>query len=382
MSKSGDNRRIHGSGSLFQREDGMWVAAVLNPINKKQIRRYAKTKGKAEAHLREMLNNLADGLTPISKNITVSDYAEIWINERAGLRRKAVSVREYKRRLRIHVLPHIGHKRLSAVTVRDIELLLNVCKNGGAAKRMVEGVKNTISAMYADALRDRDVTYNPVRDARIPVMQHKPRKKYPTDEEVTALFVAGRALDGDSQQELVRVLVILAITGCRIGEVLAMKWADLDLDEGVWTISQTATINEAGHVVIGDSTKTSQLRDLPLHPDALTCIKHQQEYLAYRRARMKVWDENNLVFPSRFGTVRDERNYLTYLNKVIPSWGHTFHDLRHWFATSLLNQGVSDVVIAKVLGHSSTRTTRDVYGHAMPSAINQISNKVSKIIGQ
>jgi len=382
MSKKGDDRRIHGSGSLFQREDGMWVAAVINPITKKQKRKYAKTKGKAEAHLREMLNNLADGRTPVSKNITVNDYAEMWINERAGLRRKAVSVREYKRRLRIHVLPYIGHKRLSAVTVRDIEELLNKCKDGGAAKRMVEGVKNTISAMYADALRDRDVTYNPVRDARIPVMQHKPRKKYPTDDEVTALFEAGSALTGDSQQELVRVLLVLAITGCRIGEVLAMKWVDLDFDEGVWTVSQTATINEAGHVVIGDSTKTSQLRNLPLHPDVLECIKHQQEYLAYRRARMKVWDENDLVFPSRFGTVRDERNYLTYFNKVIPSWGHTFHDLRHWYSTTLLNEGISDVLVSKALGHSSSSTTRDVYGHATPSAFNKMSDVVSKIIRQ
>jgi integrase len=379
MSKSGDNRRIHGSGSLFQRKDGVWVAAVINPITKKQKRKYAKTKGKAEAHLREMLNNVSAGKTPISKNITVSAFAEIWINERAGLRRKAVSVREYERRLRIHVLPYIGHKRLDAVTVRDIEIMLNKCKEGGAAKRMVEAFKNTISALYADAVRDRDITHNPVRDARLPVMQHKPKKKYPTDEEVTALFAKGRALKGDSQQELVRVLLLLSFTGCRIGELLAMKWADLC--EDVWTVTQTATLNESGHVVIGESTKTSQLRELQLHQDALDCIEHQREYLAYRRARMKVWTEHDLVFPSRFGTVRDENNYLRYLKKVIPSWNHTFHDLRHWYATTLLNQGISDVVVSKVLGHASTSTTRDVYGHAMPGATIKISDAISKIIG-
>lgn len=382
MSKSGDNRRIHGSGSLFQREDGMWVAAVLNPINKKQIRRYAKTKGKAEAHLREMLNNLSAGTTPKNTNITVKEYAAIWIAERSGLRRKETTVFEYQRRLRIHVLPHIGHKRLDAVTVKDVEKVLNVCKDNDAAKGMVTAVRNTLSAMYSDAVRDRDVSFNPVRGARLPVMQHKPKKKVPSNREVTELFTLAETLEGDNEQELVRILYILAYTGSRIGEVLAMKWTDLNFTENTWTVLRSASRNSSGHTIIGTSTKTSETRTINLPEMVVNYLQIQRQYLTYRRASMKVWDEQDLVFPGRFGSIIDEGNIRRFLKRTFPDWNHSFHAFRHWYASTAFQQGVDVVVTARALGHQSTSTTREVYGHLIPDASNQISDAVNRIIGQ
>lgn len=257
-----------------------------------------------------------------------------------------------------------------------------MCKDNDAAKGMVTAVKNTLSALYSDAVRDRDVSFNPVRGARLPVMQHKPKKKVPSNKEVIDLFTRAETLEDDSEQELVRILYILAYTGSRIGEVLAMQWSDIDFTEQTWTVLRSASRNSSGHTIIGTSTKTSETRRINLPPTVVNYLQIQKQYVTYRRARMKVWQEYDLVFPGRFGTIIDEGNIRKFFKKTFPDWNYSFHAFRHWYASTAFQQGVDVVVTARALGHQSTSTTREVYGHLIPDASNQISDAVKRIIGQ
>ena len=374
------DKRQNGSGSVFQRADGKWVAAVTDPYTGKQMRRYAKTRNQAEALLREMLQRIQGGNPAVDISITVEEYITTWYDSRAELRRSGNTVYEYNNRLKLHVIPVLGKRPLNKVNRADVERLLDSVADKGLSKSTVEAVKNAFSAMFADAVRDKHVAFNPVRGAMMPAMKPKTPRIPPETEEVQQLMDRIDELTDPVAQELGRMVYIGVSTAGRIGEVLAMRWSDLNLDKGSWQVSGTLSKTKQGKPMIKNQTKTGRTRSVSIPLDLLGVLNTQYEYVVFKQAHSFEWTDNDLVFPNYEGAIRDASNVRRQLKKWFPDWKYGFHDFRHWLASFSYRQGDSEVSISDLMGHESVRTTREVYAHIFDKDKAQIMNSIQDVL--
>ena len=200
----------------------------------------------------------------------------------------------------------------------------------------------------------------------------KPDDPVMTAEEVDALLDAAVGTHFES------LIVLVANTGCRIGEALALRWSDVDLDKS------TATIRRAS--ITSSSTKTAAgVRTVPLLPEVVAALKVRRSQQRADRLKMGPgWaDTEGLIFTTGVGTPVDAHNARRNLRSVLKAAGlpqdRPWHTMRHSLATRLLNRGVPMPVVASILGHASIRTTVDIYGHAEP-AIN--ADALAEVMGR
>jgi len=375
-------KRENGAGSIYQRKDGRWVAQVKDPITGKLKVRYTSTKNKADVLLRDMLQRMDQGSTAADSHQTLSDYLKFWLENRAMRRRAPGSVYEYTSRIHLHISPALGHLKINRITQTTVEDFLDSLQRKGLSQATIKGIRTTLGAVFTDAVRDRVVAFSPVRLAQMPIMNPKPRKPVPTTAQVKELLKEIRDTTDDSKAELGRILTMCIFTGARIGEILTMRWSDLDLENGTWLLSRTSTRDVNGKQTIGKRTKTGEVREVLLADEALQVISTQRSYLLRHRMKAKIWTELDLVFPSEVGTMKDNKNLRNRLLKTFPQWKFGFHDIRHWFASQGLQAGVGVVQVARLLGHRSTATTQEIYGHLMTEGSEAVIKTVQRAIGE
>ena len=374
----GRQSRGPGDGTISQRKDGRWEIRITDPVTGKRRSAYAKTEAAARKKLREMVVRKETGQTVLDRGISLADYTEKWLTGPALKGRRESTVREYRRRLEADALPLIGHRKLSQLTVTDIELVLDEAAKRGLGRSSLRGLRNAISAMLSDAVRSRDLQTNVAKSARLPDVAPPAPVSRATLDEVTALL---NEADGTQIYEL---LILVAFTGCRIGEALGALWSDLDLEAGRWQLRRTTTLNLAGQTVLGDRTKDGEPRMVHLQPDAVAALRAQSARVAARRLKAgPLWQDHDLVFPTNVGTPQDSRNLRKGLRKVAKKAGYrrSFHELRHMFATIAASE-VSMASLSKVLGHRRMATTSDLYAHLYDPDAVKATEAVSNVFGR
>lgn len=377
MGSDGRQVRGPGDGTISQRKDGRWEIRITDPVTGKRRSAYAKTEAAARKKLRQMVTRKETGQTVLDRSVSLSDYAEKWLTGPALKGRRESTVREYRRRLEAYVLPLIGRRKLSKLTVTDIELVLDEAAERGLGRSSLRGLRNAISAMLNEAVRSRDSQTNVAKSARLPdVAPHAPKARATLDE-VAALLGTAKGT------ELYELLVLLVYTGCRVGEALGAQWSDFDLDAGRWQLSRTTTLNFDGQVVLGDRTKTGEPRLVHLQPDAIAVLRAQSARVAAQRLKTgALWQDHDLVFPTSVGTPQDSRNLRKDLRDIAEKSGyrHSFHELRHVFATIAASE-VSMASLSKVLGHRRMATTSDLYAHLYDPDAVKATEAVSNVFG-
>ena len=162
------------------------------------------------------------------------------------------------------------------------------------------------------------------------------------------------------------VLVLIAATGLRRGEALALRWADVDLDAGVLAVR--GTLNRVtGKLVVSEPKTARSRRTVPLSPAAVALLrKHKTAQKRERLAAANQWTDTGLVFTTEVGTPIDPRNLLRTIQAAAHKAGITgvgVHTLRHSTATVWMESGVHIKAVCDLLGHSSISITGDIYGH-------------------
>lgn len=366
-------KRGNGEGSIRLRRDGRWEVSVTDPSTKKRRSAYAKSEAEAKRILRQMTSKADVGVPVLDAGALIAHYAEVWLKDRAGRRRAESTIREYEYRFDRWILPAIGHRRLRDLTVVDVEDLFDELAAQQLARSTIKSIRNALAAMLSDAVRARHLTTNVARFAQLPEDAVDPEKQpIPTDADISALLEAARGSD------LEPVLRLCVGTGARIGEVLAAKWEDLDLEAGVWRVSRTLTVNRAGQTIIGKRTKTRRDREVFMTPELKAEIRRQRAKVASLRMAALHWEDNDLVFPTVIGTPQDIHNARRDLKVFTTKVGFpgSFHAIRHWFASKAVTIA-PDVVVAKVLGHARTATTNDLYAHLRESDAARIAVAVN-----
>jgi integrase len=305
------------------------------------------TAARAEAkRLRQIVDQGGDPLGDIEDERAAPTVAELIERFRVEhLVRKRESTRvDYERLLRKHIAPHFGqHAKVADVRFEDADALhRKITKSGStyAANRCVA----VLSKMFSLAIRWRMRTDNPCRG--IEKNPESKRKRYLSPDELARLTAALAEYQDRQAADIIRLLLL---TGARRGEVLAARWADLDLANGIWSKPGSTTKQKTDHVV-------------PLSAPARALLSDIAERFAREHPRRPLGE---FVFPGVGGT--------GHIVQIKKPWGHIcraaaitsnlrVHDLRHSFASQLASGGASLPLIGQLLGHSNPSTTHR-YAH-------------------
>jgi integrase len=372
-------RRGHGEGSIHQRKDGTWCAIVdLGWVNGKRKRKYiyGKTRKEVADKLKAAHRDQSDGVDLAIERQTIAEFLDIWLEQTVKIRNRDGTYENYTQIVRSHIVPAIGKYHLTKLTPEQIQRMLNQLIAAGLAPRTIRNVRAVLRDALNQAVRRRRIAYNVAALVELPRAE-KPSIHPLMPEQARSLLDAVR---GDPLEALYRVALSL---GLRRGEILALRWEDIDFDQQELRVS--GSVRRTGGVLCRRPPKTqSSIRTLPVPAILLQVLRrhHVQQVEARQR---NDWQEQGLVFPSSVGTIMEPGNLHRHFKGVLARAGLPttvrFHDLRHSCATLLLAQGVPLVVVRDTLGHTQISTTADIYGHVLPETHRRAVDGLDALLG-
>jgi integrase len=360
-------KRGNGAGSVRKRKDGRWEGLyVADWKDGKPVRRsvYAKTKDAAEMKLRKALSDLDAGLPAPDARTKLGPFLHDWLaGHRHGI--KASTAEHYAQQIRLHIEPRIGRIVLSKLQPQDVARLHSDLLDTGLSNRTVEAVHRVLHLALEQAVRWNLVPRNVAGLVKAP----RPNPKEPVfyDEQQVRTLLAAAASDR------LRALYVLAIaTGMRQGELLALRWADVQLDAGVVQVRRTLS-RIAGQGWVFTEPKTAKgRRSIALPAFAVAALReHRIRQHEERLAAGPAWKANDLVFPTRRGTPIERQNLQRRSWKPLLKRAGLpdikFHALRDTAATLMFDQGINPKIVQERLGHATIAVTMDIYSHVLPN---------------
>jgi integrase len=336
------------------------------------------TKRAAEDALTEFLGRLRTGDYVDAGRKTVGEFLEEWLAASAAALRPS-TVAGYEHVLNNWVIPRIGHIRLSQLGpmhVSDLHAsLLSSGRGdgrGGLSSRSVIYAHRILNSALSDAVRWGLVPRNVAALVRPPRLVTKEMKVWSADD-------ARRFLDGVSEDRLYAMWLLFVMTGMRRGEVLGLRWQDVDLAARRLAVRQTLV--EVAYKIHFSEPKTKRSRR-SVSLDPVTC-----EVLACHRERHRserlLDDDSELVFTMPDGRPLQPQNVSQSFVNTIRRLGLPvirLHDLRHTSASLALAAGIHPKVVSERLGHSSVTITLDTYSHVVPGLQEAAASTLASLV--
>lgn len=336
-----------------------------------------KTKKEAERALAEKIAEINRGDYIEPSKITVREFFDMWLQDEVKPNRKTSTFDTYRSQLRTHVIPEIGKIPLNKLATIHIHRLLKSLLDKGVSPTTAKYNIRTVKVALTWAVKMQLIPKNPAANIETSNRPSGSEIKVWTDNEVIQFLQEARG------SKFYPAFYLAITTGMRIGELLGLKWSDVDLERGVISIRRTLQRTSEGLRLV-EQTKTAQSRRLiSISPSAVEVlkkyrIKQKEEMIRYN------YLDTDLVFTSRNGKPIEPRNLRDYFANIIKKAGLPpirFHDLRHTHATLLLQQGVHPKIVSERLGHASIRITLDTYSHVIPSMQKEAADIFDQILG-
>jgi integrase len=373
-------RRNAGEGSIFQRSDGRWCAQLdLGWEGGKRRRKYVygATAQEVQDHLLKARAARAAGLPVVVERQVVARFLDHWletVKPSLGPR----TFQHYEMVVRLHLVPDLGRLPLDKLAPQHVQGLLARKSAAGLSAQSVRHVRTILRIALNQALKWGSVGRNV---AALTVAPKLARKRFYslTPEQARQL------LDAAQDDRLQAVFTVALSLGLRMGEILGLRWQDVDLDGATLTINQ-AIYRIAGKGLVAAEPKTDRSRRTLFLPETVRAAlrAHRVRQLQEHLSAGSRWRDSGLVFTSGIGTPLEPRNLFRRFKALLHKAGlpdFRFHDLRHSAASLLLAQGVPMRAVMELLGHSSIGTTADIYSHVMPAMMRDVADKMEAIVG-
>ncbi len=370
-------RRGNNEGSLYQRTNGKWRAQIT--LEGHRLSFTGETRKDAQDWLQKTRHQISRGLTLEGAKITYAEFLEEWLATKVH-HVTAQTHSYYNQIIRDYIRPTLGDIRLIELNSRHIQRFYNKKVSEGVGLRTVQKAHTIIHASLNSARKFGLIPFNP-DDATNPP-KPKPRAMKFLNQEQVRLFL-DTAKENDDRYYALYYLAL--VTGMRQGELLALKWDNIDLEKGILNVKFNLKRLPHGGGLVLDKPKTkTSIRSIKLGQDTVDVLNSQKKRTAKEReVKPEKWQEEGFVFPSTIGTAIDPSNMLRYFRTSLKAANLPkirFHDLRHTAASLMLNNGVDVLVASQRLGHAQPSITLDVYGHLMPSMQNEAANLLDTLI--
>ena len=375
-------RRSNGEGSIRRRKDGRWegrYTAGIDPETGKQI--FKNVLGKTQTEVKEKLKQALSKSQKLDftkqGKYTVAQWMEEWFENVCKLKVRPSSHQTYRGYIDNHIDPNIGKIPLEKLRTMDLQKLYRKLMNQGRVERIeakyqpkglsaktVRNIHQVISSAMDFAVAQKIIVENPCHAVALPKVEHKEMHTIPA-EQLQAFLNEAKA------SGVYEMYYIELATGLRRGELLGLKWEDVDLTAGIIRVHrQIARVN--GEIVEAPLKTKNSYRAVSISPQAIRVLKEQ---------KTKTNDE--YVFPSPNGGPISPDSVNNMLKRVLERAGIPkvrFHDLRHTFATLALQNGVDIKTVSGMLGHFSAGFTLDTYAHVTTAAQKEAAEIMGNVL--
>jgi len=374
-------KRNAGEGSIFERRDGRWCAQLnLGWEGGKRRRKfiYGATAQEVQDALLKVRSDRAAGFPVAVERQTIAQFLARWlstIKPSLGPR----TFLHYEMVVRLHLVPELGRLPLDKLTPQQAQALLARKSASGLSAQSVRHIRTILRIALNQALKWGLVGRNAAALTIAPKLVRKRFQSLSPEQ-------ARQLLDASHGARLEAVFTVALSLGLRMGEILGLRWRDVDLDGGMLTVNQ-AVYRIAGQGMVTAEPKTDRSRRALFLPEGVRAAlrTHRVRQLHERLIAGSHWHDNSLVFTSGIGTPLEPRNLFRIFKALLRKAGLPdirFHDLRHSAASLLLAQGVPMRAVMELLGHSSIGTTADIYSHVMPAMMRDVADKMDAILAK
>lgn len=380
-------------GHLEKRGKGSWTVVIdrgRNPITNKRDRIYKSITGpkrEAEKVMNELLYQLQTGTYIDPTNISVAEYLRQWLTTYVDQNLAPKTIRTYRMEVENHIIPSLGMiplDKLSPLHLQDyytkkLSSGRKDGKKGGLSARSVNYHHRIIREALKHACQWQLVGHNVADAVRAP--RFKKQEMYVLSREQLL-----ELLDNIKDHRDYQVIYTAVFTGMRQGELLGIRWGDVDFFKATINVRQQLQyIPGQGYSFKTPKTDKGR-RQIPLGGSLLQMLKEiKKEQAKEKLLHGPSYADFDLVFCLDNGKPLDPNNLTKRFKKLIAKHGHPtmrFHDLRHSCATLFLAAGVDAKKVQDILGHESIRTTLDVYGHVLPSMQRDAVDRLNDFMGQ
>ncbi len=374
-------KRGHNEGTIFQRQDGRWVATVnLGYDGGRRVRKsfYGRTRADVKDLLAKGLRDHQLGL-PVARDerLTVQTFLDRWLRDSVEPSNRARTAQGYGVIVRRHLIPALGRIPLAKLAPGQVQALLNAKGAEGLSAQSIRNIHAVLRRALNQAHRWGLIPRNPATLVDVPRATAFEAPTI-TPEQARAILAA---VQGDRLEALVTLTLA---TGLRQGEALALRWSDVDLDAGSLTVRRTLQ-RLRGEVRFDEPKTARSRRTVALPPTvAATLRAHRIRQVEERLWAGSRWQEHGLIFTSSIGTPMmggDVTKRFQALLSAAELPRLRFHDLRHGCASLLLAQGVHPRVVMEQLGHSTIALTMNVYSHVIPALQRDAADRMDAMLG-
>lgn len=370
-------KRADGEGTITQRSDGRWMGrlSVSRDVDGKAHR--LAVYGSTQAEVVEKLKNLRQQRDTNAKSVvgkdTVAGYLQRWLENDVEVNRDAKTHQEYEGTVRLYVSPFIGHIKLSKLDGEQLVAWQGTLKKKGFSPNMRLRSIRVLRNALNKAVKLRLLPYNPIMALDKPKVTRKQVTPLETD-------ACQRLFKACKSHRLGDLIVLAAMTGLRKGELFALDWNAVNLDEGVLVVRRQ--VQELGGLKLKEPKTAAGKRVVSLDPVAVEALRSR-----LKKAKAEGFEPEDvpIVFANERGGYLRGSNFdrrVWYPIREVAGIPDTFvfHDLRHTQASLMLAAGVDLKVIQARLGHRDFATTANTYSHLLQNAQNEAVEKLAAMM--
>ena len=380
--------------NVTERKDGRFMARKTfgykddGTPNRKTF--YGDSAAEVAKKLSDYEKQVENGLNVDATSLTFEQWLKLWLTE---YKAKSVAPRTYdtyETYINSRIIPALGKHKMLKLRVDHLQAFINGLKKDNGeplAVQTIVKIKNILNGALEQAVKNGLITRNPVTALTLPKDRDKKKVGAFTPKEQTALL---KQLQGD---RLYALFVVALGTGMRIGEILALKWSAIDFIQNeikvVASVLRTKDRDAKGDIegssIKINATKTKAgFRAIPLTRQVWQALNEHKKQQALERFKAGgAWNDNNLVFCNTLGGFLEYRNVTRFYEKMREQAGiskHSFHSLRHSFATNAITAGMDYYYLSRLMGHASISITLDTYADYMPDKSRSEMNKMEDVL--
>jgi len=383
-------RRGNGEGSITKRKDGRWQGYVtvgydVETGKPKKKYFYGKTRKEVQEKITETTGRVQTGTYREPSKLRVSEWFNIWVEEYQKPSLRPTTWESYKMQVDKHIIPALGHLFLTQLQTHHLQALYNDKQKDGArldgkpgplSPRSVRYLHMIIHACLEQARREGKIMINPADMAR-PPKDKKKEIQYLDTEGVAKFLAAAR-----ESRHFPAYFLELA-TGLRRGELLGLRWKDVDLKAGTVTVNQGLVRTKQGLVFQEPKTPLAN-RTINIPPEIVNELKfHRRRQMTEIENAGEAWENNGLVFCNELGHPLCPRGFTRNFERVLKRAGIenvNFHGLRHTYAVMSLQEGVDIKTTQENMGHHKAAFTLDVYSGVTSKMKKEATDKIGNLL--
>ena len=374
-------RRLNNEGSVsYDKNRDRFVArARIKDENgeSKRLYFYGKTPTEALAKMRSSQERIKQGKPATDTRLTLETWLKEWADGPLELSARKETTKDGYRYMAKHVLAHpLSEKELRKILPSHIQRFFADLRKTSLSSSTIRNIYATLKVVFNDAVVDRQIAENPFGNVT-PPPREKAQSSFLTKEQTRALVDAAR----DNRYYV--AVKLLAETGVRRGEALALRWEDIDFPKQTLWVRGTLARTDKGLYVTSPKTKASSRQlHLPAHLVELLASHQMAQNIEIAQAGSK-YVQKGFVFATKTGEPVDPRNLHRSVQIASKKAGLSTvspHTLRHSAATTMLEAGIPIHVVSRHLGHSSINITVDVYGHVSDDGAKSAMETLGRLL--